>query len=593
MTRAEEIRAILEGLNSTERLALDNRLDGVLRHRRALSMFPTPGHLACFLDPNTVQTPLMDALDYILMSAHAGLHRRYIINTPPQEGKTVRCQVGGLWLLLQNQGRRIAYASYEEGIAARSGLQIRQWIEAHGGGYRGHKPDPDRQDVLSLTLDPSHGQQTSWKLAPNMGRRSPGGVISVGVGGALTGRAVDVMIVDDPLKNAEQAMSPVYRKKVINWFQSVVLTRLPPSAIVIVVQTRWDEEDLSGWLQQQEIDQGADRWKKLIVRAQAEDDDPLGRAPGEWLESTRDRSPQDWEEVRRQVGERWWAALYQQRPAPVEGGIFQRSWFQRDRVHFKPELVYSAVYVDPADNDGAGDEAGVVVAGIGADRDLYILEDLSGHFTVAQWVRLAIYAHIRYKCDAICYEQSLSRLRAHFRTEWKILRKQARLLHDNWQENPESNALVNPWPRQPVHAVIEQALDTLSGPEDSAEERRYLEKALTHLWPYVPQVLDMVSTGPLIKSIKAEGSKSYRAEMAAPLYENRRVHHVGSLEKLEHQMATWQPPSDSPDRMDAAVHALNQLDKIAVPVSRISAATGTQIQTRHLTPTISRSTGRR
>lgn len=591
--RADRIKAILEGLNTSERAIVEMKLKRIITQRQALARFPTPGHLAKFLNPETIQTPLMDALDQVIMQADAGMNRRIIINTPPQEGKTQRCTVAGLWMLMRNQRRRIVYASYEEGIASRAGLQIRQWIETHGAGYRNQKGDPDREDVLGLLLDPAHAQQTKWKLAATTESRAPGGVVSVGVGGALTGRAADVVFIDDPLKNAAQARSPVYRKAVIDWFQSVVLTRLPPSAIVIVVQTRWDEGDLTGWLQTQDQTDMRYKWHELVVRAQAEADDPLGREPGEWLISTRDRTPEDWAQVRRAVGEVWWAALYQQRPAPAEGGIFKREWFERDRVLDPPELVHAAVFVDPADNEGEGDEAGIIVGGIGADGDIYVMEDLSGHFTVAAWTRQSIFALIRYRASVIRFERSLSRLAAHIRSEWKLMRVQARALQLAWEEIQARLDPDAPWTPSAMPAAIRAAAESLSADHDSAHERKALMANLAALWRYVPAILDMPSSGPRVQPITPQGNKTYRAEMVAPLYENRRVHHVGQLAKLEHQMATWLPPADSPDRMDAAVYAVTEMDKLSASAGRVNAPTGVQIPTRHLSQTIKRTTSRR
>ena len=155
-----------------------------------------------------------------------------------------------------------------------------------------------------------------------------GGIVTVGIDGSLTSRPVDLLIIDDPYKNADQADSEAWRDTVREFWSSTALTRLAPGAPVVLIQTRWRQDDLAGWLR----DEGDD-WTELNIAAQADHDpakgetDPLGRAPGEFMESARRRSTGDWDKKRREVGSRTWAALYQGRPSPVEGGILKRDWW--------------------------------------------------------------------------------------------------------------------------------------------------------------------------------------------------------------------------------------------------------------------------
>jgi predicted phage terminase large subunit-like protein len=156
-------------------------------------------------------------------------------------------------------------------------------------------------------------------------------VYTVGIGGSLSGRPVDLLIIDDPIVSTEQADSEAHRERVWDWWQSVGSTRLSPGASVILVQTRWHEDDLTGRVLHSE---DAARWRHLSIPAQADHDptkdqaDPLGRQPGEFLLSARGRTVAQWEAIRREKGSRTWNALYQGRPSPAEGGILQRSWFE-------------------------------------------------------------------------------------------------------------------------------------------------------------------------------------------------------------------------------------------------------------------------
>jgi hypothetical protein len=580
----DEIDRVVAGLTQRERDHFDRKFARVIINRRAVQRFPTPGHLRQLWWPEYLHTPMLDRLDRALMLAESGEARRWVINCPPQEGKTSEVMAGIGWMLLRNPRLRVAIASYEQGVAARSGLEIRQMIETHGSGYRGQAPNPERVDSLGLMLDPDRSQRADWRFADVPGQKSarPGGVISVGVGSALTGTPVDVMIIDDPIKDAKQADSPVIRDAAVNWLQSVAFTRLTQNAIVIIVQTRWHELDPSGWVLAEDKYRAQPAWNHLNIPAQAVgDDDPLGRRPGEYLASARGRTAADWEAKKTDVGTRWWHAMYQGAPTAPEGGIFQRSWFDRHRVHATevPELVQVITMVDPADNDGkgkdgkgkgnAGDESGIITAGLGRDGDVYILADDSAHYTVAGWVRRALYSMLEHDAGRLCYESSLSGLRRSIRTEWKAILRQAKVLkseRDLWMRDRE-------WPTAPTDVVLDAAVDAISVPEDSPDEVMAIRAELLKLWPFVPRVLSLPVTGPPVRAIPARGSKSTRASLISAVYEAGRVHHVGVLAAAEHQMATWIVTQDSPDRMDAVVHAVNVLSSSATQGSSVGSAT--------------------
>lgn len=273
--------------------------------------FPTPGDLARYLDHRVIQTPALQLLDEQLLTVAEGTCNRLIWTMPPQEGKSQRVsRTFPLWLLLRNPDLRIAICSYEAGIARRWGRAIRNDIAA--------RPE------LGLTVRSDTSAAHEWQLDGH-----DGGVYSIGIGGALTGRPIDgVLIIDDPLKGRAEADSEVYRQACIEWWQETGSTRLAPGTPVIVVQTRWHEEDLAGWLAVNDTG-----WTTVNIPAQADHDpvttvDPLGRDPGDYLESARGRTLDDWEQTRRQVGSRGWSALYQGRPSPADGGILKRGWWQ-------------------------------------------------------------------------------------------------------------------------------------------------------------------------------------------------------------------------------------------------------------------------
>lgn len=572
---AERIRQIMAGLSPSGQAALRAKLIPLIRHRQAIQRFPTPGHLSQFHRPEFVQTPMLDILDNAIMMADRGEASRIIVNTPPQEGKTSRLQDGCAWMLLRNPRRRIVFASYEQSIAAQSSLEMRRLIETHGGGYRGQQLGIDHRDVLGLRLDPDRAQQTAWSLADVPGYKSAraGSVVAVGVGSSLSGRPADIIVIDDPIKDAKQADSATWRKAVTDWYQSVVIARLPPKSVIIVVQTRWHEEDLTGWLLKQDAKLPKPKWMHINVPAQADEpDDLLGRDVGQYMISTRGRNEADWEEKKREAGTRWWFAMYQGRPAAPEGGTFKREWFDKHRVAEAPPLKYVLTVIDPADNSGGGDEAGIITGGIGEDGDWYLLEDNSGTYTIGEWVRQALFAMLRNKAGKLAYEISLSRLRKSIRIEWKRIRAQARALveaRETWRSSKQED-----WPETPIMLAIQDATKALMDELDTLDEVADLGRQLLQLWPWVPAILRLPEMGPPVQTIRAVGSKSVRAELASPFWESGKIHHVGDFPTLENQCATWLPTQDSPDRMDAAVHWANKMSELGV--ASMSRAPSTQ-----------------
>lgn len=558
-TLEAEIRARLEELNPGERRLAQLRLDRILRRRNALAKYPSPGHIARLLQPDTVQTKMMTALDQVAIAADSGFQRRWVISTPPQEGKTMRMGTAvPLWLLMRDPTRRIVVASYEQTLAGRSTLAVRQAIETFGAGYKGDRTYAGQEDQLGLILDPDHAQQTNWNLTDGPGRRN-GGMVAVGVGGSLTGRSADVLIIDDAVKNAQAADSPQQRQRVWEWYQAVALTRLSPGAIVIVIGTRWHEDDLIGRILAQDEASRAPTFRRMNVSAVAKSRDPLGRQPGEYLTSTRGRTPEEWDDIRRQVGERFWSALYMGDPHPPAGGIFKQAWLDNARVPVAPELSTIEVFVDPADNEGDGDEAGVITMGRGAaDDEIYVLADDSTQMTSGRWFRVAFLAAIRHKATAVRYERSLSGLRRIGRKAWKDLLREAKKL----DELDPFKKLNLQRPQLPDEAIVYTAARELARDDAEPAEILALERELTELWPYVPDVLDLPPTGVPVQAFNAKGTKTYRAKMTAPMVEWGKVHLVGgraAYPELVHQLVSWQESQDSPDRMDTFVHGVTKL----------------------------------
>jgi predicted phage terminase large subunit-like protein len=245
---------------------------------------------------------------------------------PPRHGKSMlTSQYFPAWFLGTYPDRRVMLASYEAEFAASWGRKARDVIESVG------------VNLFSLKLRRDSSAAAHWDLADRTG-----GMDTAGVGGPLTGKGAHLLLIDDPVKNAEEALSITHRQKAWDWFAAAALTRLEPGGSIVLIQTRWHEDDLAGRVLAQ---QDGEKWEVLNLPALAEANDPLGRAEGQALWPERYDEPA-LANIQATMGDRWFAALYQQRPVPLEGGLFKPDWFVP--VDYIPELVAKVRYWDLA-----------------------------------------------------------------------------------------------------------------------------------------------------------------------------------------------------------------------------------------------------
>lgn len=505
------------------------------RRARLLTELTTTTSYAQHFDYTIVVTPALALLDAKLTACVDAESGRLVISMPPQEGKTTLLRWFCVRLLEADPDMRIGYVSYAASLARGSGRTVRDTIETHS-----HE--------MGLRVSRESRDAGSWTIE---GHR--GGMISVGVGGALTGRPIDFLVIDDPLSGQKDADSVKVLGAQEGWWRSVARTRLAPGASAVVTQTRWAEADLAG-------NRIAEGWPQLNIPAVADGQTPdaLERETGQYLTSTRGRTPADWTATRKDVGERVWAALYQGRPAPLEGGVFRTEWIARNRRAEAPELRKTITMIDPADNAGTGDEAGIITAGTGVDDRYYVLADDSAHMTVDRWFRVAFLAALRWRSDEVCYEQSLSGLRRRGREAWRDLRADARTLARKALRAGEHVDLTL-FPEVADEEVIYEAAEYLARDDADEDEVTEIRQRLAEVWTFVPRILALPETGIPVRAVRAEGKKLFRAKLVSPLYESGKTSHVGTFPLLEHTLVTWQEGQDSPDRMDACNHVLLEL----------------------------------
>lgn len=539
----------------------------------------TPGGLATALDPATVQTAALQLIDQGLADIDAGLIDRLMIDLPPQEGKSSRvARVGTLWALRRNPDRRCAIASYDLDLARGHSQWVRDSILTHGTDA----PMAGGIDLLGLGLRAGARAASRFSIS---GRR--GGCVAAGIGGGLTGKPVDWMVIDDPIKDRVEADSLLMRNRVWDWWTDVVIPRLAPGAPVILVMTRWHEDDLAGRLiaEDEALPEEDRRWRVIHIPAQCDDPekDLLGRKLGEFLESARRRTVEQWKRIRRTVGARAWGALYQGRPSPAEGGIFKWDWIRPHRVARRdvPDLQRIVVALDTT--GGGHDAAGIVVAGRGEDRRTYVLADVSRQETAGGQWRRGWMACLDYEADVLVYENNLVDpiMRRSAPAAWARMVEQAKALKAAGVLNLDLDDVDPEVLERRVRKAAEQL--TVGGDDDvvSADDpHAALVGQLEAMVPYAVRVLASPVRGPArLSGVRATRGKAIRAEPVSQAYETGQVSHCGVFPALEQELVTWQEGQDSPNRLDALVWAWTYLNGVSTSGTVGSAAGRGRIST--------------
>ena len=244
-----------------------------------------------------------------LEAVERGELKRLMVFMPPRHGKSLlSTQIFPAWYLGRNPDRSIITATYSQDLSDDFGRNVRNFVN-----------DPYTAAVFpELKISEDSNSMKRFTTAGG------GAYYAVGRGAAITGRGAHLLLIDDPIKDMEEARSENVRRTLHDWYSSVAFTRLQPGGAVVIIQTRWHHDDLSGWLLREHPEEN---WEVLNLPAIAEADGD-GRKEGEalWPEQYPVKTL---EGIRTGIGGATWAALYQQRPTAAEGEVFKREWWQR------------------------------------------------------------------------------------------------------------------------------------------------------------------------------------------------------------------------------------------------------------------------
>lgn len=284
----------------------------------------------------------------------SGEIKKLMLFLPPRHGKSELVTKNyASWRISSNPETRIIIAAYNLDLAARFSRLCRRLVQE------------------SIPLSDERTAVVDWETAVG------GGVRAAGVGSGVTGVGANLIIIDDPVKSREEVRSLAYRERTWEWYSNDVYTRLEPNGSIILIMTRWHDDDLAGRILSSA---DAENWVVVSLPAEAEENDPLGRKFGEPLWPER-YDKEALEEIQMVLGINY-SALYQQRPLPRQGGMFQIHWFEI--VPSGPTRANRTRYWDKASSAGTGSYTCGVLLAKRQDGIIFIEDVIRGQWSAGE-----------------------------------------------------------------------------------------------------------------------------------------------------------------------------------------------------------------
>ena len=314
---------------------------------------------------------LCDALD----SVARGELRRLMVFMPPGSAKSTYATVRfPAYYMGKYSDKGVICASYNDELATMFGGRVRNLVGS-----------AEFRELFDISLSADTRAKGEWNTDAG------GFYFATGVGGGVTGRRGDILIVDDPMKGRADADSPLIREKTWEWLKADLRTRGKPNYALIMVMTRWHEDDPAGRILPESwngesgtfTDRFGEEWVVLCLPAEARENDLMGRQPGDFLWPEYFPASH-WAESKLMQGARNWLSLYQQVPSAEEGLNFRREWFRYYDAVPKGLNVYMSGDFAVTDNDG--DYTELAVWGVDPQGRIYALDWWSKQATSDVWV---------------------------------------------------------------------------------------------------------------------------------------------------------------------------------------------------------------
>ncbi len=298
-----------------------------------------------------------------------------VISTPPQHGKSMTItETLPSWYACKHPDKRCIVACYNDDFAGRFGRKNKKKIEEYGSF------------IFGVALAKSSDRDLEFA-------DHSGGMIARGIMSGITGNAGDLIIIDDPVKNRMEADSPTYRQRLWEEWENSILTRTQAGTKIIIIQTRWHEDDLAG-----RVIKRSDFVEVVNIPVEAEENDILGRKVGEALcpEIGKDDKWLQAFKAQYAEGKRAWNALYQGRPTAEEGNIFNRAWWQFYDV--LPEKIPLLVISVDATFKGKEDSDFVAIEVWGKlNADFYLIDMIKRRMDFPDTIKAIRYMNDKYQ----------------------------------------------------------------------------------------------------------------------------------------------------------------------------------------------------
>lgn len=336
-----------------------------------------------------------------LEAVESGECKRLMIFMPPRHGKSeLASRRFPAWFLGRNPDKNIIAASYNSDLAGDFGRDVRNIAKTQ-----------EYSNIFKTTLAEDSKAAGRWHTSGG------GGYVAAGVGTAITGRGAHILIIDDPFKDRQSADSELIREKTYKWYLSTAYTRLEGGSAdkdhdelwndwmdadtngkafdgaIILIQTRWHEDDLAGRLLN-DMEQGADQWDILKLPAINSEGKALWhkKYPLARLKTIK-------KALTKKYGSREWDSLYQQEPVAEEGSFFKREWFKRYKLGDEP-ATKNYQSTDFATREGAGDFTELGVFGVDREKHVWVKDWWYGQETTDVWIDEQLSQYEKNKCYA-------------------------------------------------------------------------------------------------------------------------------------------------------------------------------------------------
>lgn len=307
---------------------------------------------------------------------------RLMLQMPPRHGKSQLASVNfPAWYLGRNPKHEVISATYAGTLAKDFSKKV-----------RGLMREPRYQQVFpKVSLNKDSQNIDGWNTSQG------GSYVPAGVDGGITGKGAHCLIIDDPVKNAEEAESATQRAGVQSWYSSTAYTRLAPGGGVLIIQTRWHDDDLSGWLENRKIAGDGEDWEIVRYPAVALKDEKY-RKKGEALHPER-YDLTALARIEKAVGPRVWDALYQQHPVAEDGTYFTKEMIKYYTGSPPPRMHYYSAWDFAIGKNDRNDYTVGVTVGVDMDDNLWVVDLRRGRWDSFEIAEQVLDMHKEHKAE--------------------------------------------------------------------------------------------------------------------------------------------------------------------------------------------------